>query len=58
MNSTTLLKSAALTAILAAFFFALSKLSTDLALVGTVFGYGAAAAILGLAALDGARRTS
>lgn len=58
MNSTILLKSAALTAILAAGFYALAHVNTDLTLVGTVVGYAVTLALLGLAAFDGARRTS
>lgn len=58
MNSTNLLKSAAATAVLAAVFYGLANINTDLTKVGIVIGYVATAAILGLAAFDGARRTS
>lgn len=58
MNSTTLLKSAAFTIALAAVFHGLANVNTNLTQVGIVIGYVATAAILGLAAFDGARRTS
>lgn len=58
MNTKTLLQSAAITALLTAVFAELAKVNTDLPLVGIAVGYVAAVAILGLAALDGAKRAS
>jgi hypothetical protein len=58
MNTKTLIQSAAFTGTLAAVFFQLAKVNTDLPLVGLVIGYVAAVAILGLAALDSSKRTS
>lgn len=58
MNTTTLIKSTAFTLALAAVFYGLSKVNTDLTQIGIVVGYVATAAILGLAAFDGARRLS
>lgn len=58
MNTKNLIQATALTATLAVVFFELAKVNTDLPLVGLVIGYVAAVAILGLAAFDGAKRTS